>query len=161
MGFLAFLYIKQPKINNQTTYFMINNIIGKYKILRLIGEGGMASVYEAQHTILGTKVAIKVLNALLSSNQQITERFKNEAKLMASLDHPNITRVIDYDEQPNQLSIVMELLEGEDLSVKIKKAGFLSEKEIDDIFTQTLLAFQYAHEKGIVHRDIKIGRVHV
>jgi serine/threonine protein kinase len=134
---------------------MIHNTIGKYKILRLIGEGGMASVYEAEHTILGTKVAIKVLNALLSSNQQITERFKNEAKLMASLDHPNITKVIDYDEQPHQLSIVMELLEGEDLSVKIKRSGFLSEKEIDDIFTQTLLAFQYAHEKGIVHRDIK------
>ena len=80
---------------------MIGNNIGKYKIIRLIGEGGMASVYEAEHEMLGTKVAVKVLNPLLSGNAQIKERFRNEAKLMASLDHANITKVLDFDEQPN------------------------------------------------------------
>ena len=100
---------------------MINTIIGKYKLLRLIGEGGMASVYEAEHEILATRVAIKVLNPILSANSQIRERFTNEAKMMASLNHPNIIKVIDFDEQPHQLSIVLELLEGEDLDVKIKK----------------------------------------
>jgi serine/threonine-protein kinase len=81
--------------------------IGKYKILRLIGEGGMSSVYEAEHEMLGSKVAIKVLNPILSSNEQIRTRFKNEAKVMAALNHSNITKVIDFDEQPHQLSIIM------------------------------------------------------
>ena len=140
---------------------MINTTIGKYKIIRLIGEGGMASVYEAEHEMLGTKVAIKVLNPILSANAQIKERFRNEAKLMASLDHPNITKVIDFDEQPQQLSIVMEYLNGEDLNQKIKRNGPLSEKEITDVFSQTLYAFQYAHEKGIVHRDIKPSNIFI
>ena len=140
---------------------MINTTIGKYKIARLIGEGGMASVYEAEHEMLGTKVAIKVLNPILSANAQIKERFRNEAKLMASLDHPNITKVIDFDEQPQQLSIVMEYLNGEDLKQKIKRNCPLSEKEITDVFSQTLSAFQYAHEKGIVHRDIKPSNIFI
>ena len=140
---------------------MINTIIGKYKITKLIGEGGMASVYEAEHEMLGTKVAIKVLNPILSANSQIRERFRNEAKLMASLDHPNITKVIDFDEQPQQLSIVMEYLNGEDLNKKIKSKGALSEKEIVAIFSQSLSAFQYAHEKGIAHRDIKPSNIFV
>jgi serine/threonine protein kinase len=140
---------------------MINTTIGKYKITKLIGEGGMASVYEAEHEMLGTKVAIKVLNPILSANSQIRERFRNEAKLMASLDHPNITKVIDFDEQPQQLSIVMEYLNGEDLNKKIKSKGALSEKEIVAIFSQSLSAFQYAHEKGIAHRDIKPSNIFV
>ena len=140
---------------------MVGNLIGKYKIIRLIGEGGMASVYEAEHEMLGTKVAIKVLNPILSANAQIKERFRNEAKLMASLDHPNITKVIDFDEQPQQLSIVMEFLNGEDLNDKIKRNGPLTEKEITDVFCQTLSAFQYAHEKGIVHRDIKPSNIFI
>jgi serine/threonine protein kinase len=140
---------------------MEGSLIGKYKILRFIGEGGMASVYEAEHEMLGTKVAIKVLSPILSANTQIKERFRNEARLMASLDHPNITKVIDFDEQPQQLSIVMEFLNGEDLNQKIKRNGALNEKEITDIFSQTLSAFQYAHEKGIVHRDIKPSNIFI
>ena len=140
---------------------MEGSLIGKYKISRLIGEGGMASVYEAEHELLGTKVAIKVLNPILSANAQIRERFKNEAKVMASLNHPNITRVIDFDEQPQHLSIIMEYLEGEDLSQKIKKNGALSDKQINEVFTQTLSAFQYAHDKGIVHRDIKPSNIFI
>jgi len=140
---------------------MEGSLIGKYKILRLIGEGGMASVYEAEHEMLGTKVAIKVLSPILSANTQIKERFRNEARLMASLDHPNITKVIDFDEQTKQLSIVMEFLNGEDLNQKIKRNGALNEKEITDIFSQTLSAFQYAHEKGIVHRDIKPSNIFI
>ncbi len=140
---------------------MINTTIGKYKLTRLIGEGGMASVYEAEHEMLGTKVAVKVLNPILSANAQIRERFKNEAKMMASFNHPNITKIIDFDDQPHQLSIVMEFLEGEDLNEKIKRSGPLSQGSIQDVFVQTLSAFQYAHEKGVVHRDIKPSNIYV
>jgi serine/threonine protein kinase len=140
---------------------MINTTIGKYKITRLIGEGGMASVFEAEHEMLGTRVAIKVLNPILSTNTQIKERFRNEARLMASLDHPNITKVIDFDEQPQQLSIIMEYLSGENLNEKIKRNGPLSENEITDIFSQTFSAFQHAHQKGIIHRDIKPSNIFI
>ena len=140
---------------------MINTSIGKYKILRLIGEGGMATVYEAEHEILATRVAIKVLNPILSANSQIRERFKNEAKIMASVNHPNIIKVIDFDEQPQQLSIVLELLEGEDLDEKMKKNVPLNDSEISNIFSQTLSAFEYAHSKGIVHRDIKPANIYL
>ena len=140
---------------------MINTSIGKYKITRLIGQGGMASVYEARHEMLGTKVAIKVLNPILSANEQIRERFKNEAKLMASLNHKNITKITDFDDQPNQLSIILEFLEGEDLDEKIKRQGALPDEEILSIFKQAFAAFQYAHEKGIVHRDIKPSNIYI
>ena len=140
---------------------MVGNLIGKYKIIRLIGEGGMASVYEAEHEMLGAKVAVKVLNPILSANTQIRDRFKNEAKMMASFNHPNITKIIDFDDQPHHLSIVMEFLEGEDLNDKIKRNGALPEKEVFALFQQILSAFQYAHEKGIVHRDIKPSNIFI
>lgn len=140
---------------------MINTTIGKYKITGKVGEGGMASVYEAEHEVLGTKVAIKVLNPILSANAQIRDRFRNEAKLMASLNHPNITKVIDFYEQPQQLAIIMEYLEGEDLNSKINRWGRLTENEIKELFLQILSAFQYAHEKGIVHRDIKPSNIYI
>jgi serine/threonine protein kinase len=139
----------------------IGQKIGKYTINRLIGEGGMASVFEGVHESLGTKAAIKILNPTLSSNKQIRERFKNEARIMASLDHPNITRVLDFEENDSYLAIAMELLSGEDLSNLIKSQGKLSEKEIIHVFEQTLSAFEYAHNLGIVHRDIKPSNIFV
>jgi serine/threonine protein kinase len=80
---------------------------------------------------------------------------------MASLDHPNITKVIDFEEQPQQLSIVMEYLHGEDLNQKINREGALNEADIVSLFSQTLSAFQYAHEQGIVHRDIKPSNIFI
>lgn len=140
---------------------MEGNIVGKYKLIRIIGEGGMASVYEAEHEILGTKAAVKILNPMLSGNAQIRDRFRNEAKLMASLDHPNITKVIDFVDQPNQLSIVMEFLNGEDLQKKIKRNGAILPDEVKELFNQILSAFQYAHENGVVHRDIKPSNIFI
>ena len=139
----------------------IGKQIGKYTITKFIGEGGMASVYEGEHEALGTKAAIKILNPILSANKQIRERFKNEARIMASLDHPNITRVLDFEENDSYLAIAMELLSGEDLSNLIKSQGKLSEKEIIHVFEQTLSAFEYAHNLGIVHRDIKPSNIFV
>jgi serine/threonine protein kinase len=140
---------------------MINTTIQNYKIVRLIGEGGMASVYEGKHVMLGTKVAIKVLNPYLSTNEEIKKRFRDEAKLMASLDHPNITKVIEFDEQPQRLSIIMEFLSGEDLDQKIKRGGPLSNLQITEVFAQILSALQYAHERGVLHRDIKPSNIFI
>lgn len=139
----------------------LNKTIGKYKLTHFIGEGGMASVYEGTHEKLGTKVAVKILNPILTANKQIRQRFENEAKFMASLDHPNITRVIDFDEQSDTLAIVMELLTGQDLSTLIKTKGALKPEQAIPLFTQILDAFQYAHNKGIVHRDIKPSNIFI
>lgn len=139
----------------------INKSVGKYRLTRFIGEGGMASVYEGTHEKLGTKVAVKILNPILTANKQIRMRFENEAKFMASLDHPNITRVLDYDEQPDMLAIVMELISGQNLSTLIGNKGALKPAEAVPLFSQILEAFRYAHGKGIVHRDIKPSNIFI
>lgn len=140
---------------------MIGEKIHHYRIIRLIGEGGMASVYEALHEKLQSKVAIKVLNPILTANASIRQRFENEARFMAGLNHANITRVIDYEERPDLLAIVMEFLEGEDLNVIIKRRGPMPLAEAIPIFLQALDAFEYAHQKGIVHRDVKPSNIFI
>lgn len=137
----------------------LNKIVGKYRLTRFIGEGGMASVYEGTHEKLGTTVAVKILNPVLTANRQIRLRFENEARFMASLDHKNITRVLDYDEQPDMLAIIMDLITGQDLSTLIKNKGALKPEQAIPIFEQVLDAFQYAHSRGIVHRDIKPSNI--
>jgi len=139
----------------------LNNTIGKYKLTRLIGEGGMASVYEGVHTSLGTKAAIKVLNPMLAKNALFRQRFKNEAAFMASLDHKNITKVLDFEDSDDALAIIMELLEGNDLNELVKKKGTYSFEEFKPLFEQILDAFKYAHNKGILHRDIKPSNIFV
>ena len=140
---------------------MLNTSIGKYTLTRKIGEGGMASVYEAIHERLGTKVAIKVLSPILARNPQLRQRFENEANFMASLSHPHITRVLDVEEKDETLAIIMELLEGEDLDARVKRTGPLSTAEVKMLFTQVLNAFEYAHSKGIVHRDVKPANIFI
>ena len=140
---------------------MLNTSIGKYTLTRKIGEGGMASVYEAIHERLGTKVAIKVLSPILARNPQLRQRFENEANFMASLSHPHITRVLDVEEKDETLAIIMELLEGEDLDARVKRTGPLSTAEVKMLFTQVLNAFDYAHSKGIVHRDVKPANIFI
>jgi serine/threonine protein kinase len=140
---------------------MLNQLIGKYRITRFIGEGGMANVYEGTHVTLGTKAAVKILNPLLAKNEQFRQRFQNEAAFMASLDHPNITKVFDFEDDENHLAIVMELLEGMDLNEWVKQKGAFSFETFKPIFDQILQAFQYAHHKGILHRDIKPSNIFI
>ena len=132
-----------------------------YRLTRFIGEGGMASVYEGTHEKLGTKVAIKILNPILTSNKEIRQRFENEAKLMAKLNHINIVKVSDYDEQPQLLAIVMELLDGKTLDLFIKQKGELKPEEAIPIFIQIFDAFDYANSQKVVHRDIKPANIFI
>lgn len=138
---------------------MENTQIGKYKIIKLIGEGGMASVYEAEHVKLGNKAAVKILDEILIKKRNIKERFENEAKIMASLQHSNIVRVIDYEETPESLAIIMELIEGKSLTDYIKEKGKLQASEAVQLQKTLLNTFAYAHHKGIVHRDVKPSNI--
>jgi len=128
--------------------------IGSYKIIRKLGEGGMATVYEAVHIRLGTKVAIKILKAEYQVNAIIRKRFINEAKITARLIHPNIVRVLDFIESHEGTVIVMEYLDGLNLAQYLKKYQPSIDRKIS-LFIQVLKALDFAHRHGIIHRDIK------
>jgi len=141
---------------------MIGEKIQNYRIAKLIGEGGMATVYEAVHqTFEDRKVAIKILNPILTANKNIRQRFVNEAKIMASLTHPNIVHVHDFEERNEMLAIVMELLNGYNLSEYLKKFGKPDTDTAKRIFSQVLDAFDFAHKKNVVHRDVKPSNIFI
>ncbi len=135
---------------------MIGKQIQNYKILSLLGEGGMGTVYLAEHVKLGRKVAIKVLLPHLVKNELVRSRFVNEAKLMSALQHPNIVTLFDYVEDENGMSLIMELVDGKPLDEYIQDVtGPIEEKEAIQILEQALEGFAYAHKQGLIHRDIK------
>ncbi len=138
---------------------MIGQQILNYRLIKEIGKGGMATVYEAHHlTFENRKVAIKILDSVLSKDNIITKRFINEAKIIATLEHPNIVKVLDFDSKDRILAIIMELLEGENLKETIAEKLLNKEKKIL-IFKQILQAIEYGHSKGIIHRDIKPSNI--
>lgn len=122
----------------------------------------MAKVYEAIHDKFeNRRVAIKILDPVLSANEEIRHRFENEAKIMASLDHPNIVKVLDYTEVSGVLAIVMEYLEGVTLSDFVKKNGPMPTAEASKLMCTILEAFEFAHKHGVVHRDVKPSNIHL
>lgn len=141
-----------------------NKVIAKrYELTKLIGSGGMADVYVAQDTVLGRKVAIKVLNEELAANKKFSQRFKQEAKASSSMDHPNIVSVLDAGEttetdaggvKHTYAYLVMEYVDGLELS-KLVARGPLKVPEAIRVTKELLSAVEFAHNKGIVHRDIK------
>ncbi len=132
---------------------MINSKILGYTIKSLIGKGGMAEVYYAENT-LGRAAAIKVLHESLLSQTEVKVRFENEARIMVSLDHPNIGKVYDVTEYNGRPAIIMEYLEGNTLSQALSK-NQLTPGKLFDLFDQASQGLRYAHKKGVVHRDIK------
>lgn len=125
-----------------------------YKILKKLGEGGMATVYLAEHLDLGHKVAIKVLNKEFIYHSNLRNRFIDEAKKMVRMDHPNVVKVSDLINDPDQVAIVMEYVNGETLKdILLKKK--LNDAEIGDYLNQMIAALDYVHSQGLVHRDIK------
>jgi eukaryotic-like serine/threonine-protein kinase len=130
-------------------------VLGKYRLLRLLGAGGMSSVYLAEHATLHNKVAIKVLPVKRVDQSSYLARFEREAQASARLNHPHIARAFDLDTSGAIHFIVMEYIEGEDLHARVKQHGPLSVREAADFIRQAALGLQYAHDEGLVHRDIK------
>lgn len=144
--------------NNSNTEFYQGDIVSKnYKIIRLLGEGGMAKVYLAEHQTLNKKVAIKKMLPSLMLDHSFIERFRNEAISQARLNHPNICNIIDFDS--DTLSVILEYVEGTSLENYIKQKGYLKEKEALEIIQGVLDGLNYAHQKGIIHRDIKPSNI--
>ena len=129
--------------------------LGKYRVVRLVGEGGMGAVYEGIHLAIGKKVAIKIMSPELAANPDARARFLREAQLTSRVRHPHAVDVTDIGSEAGQVFLVMEFLEGEDLARHIQQRGPLPLDEIADIMLPVLAAVTAAHDEGIIHRDLK------
>src|SRR5580658_1018550 len=135
---------------------------GKYRLVRLLGDGGMGSVYEAHHEGLRTRVAIKVLHPELARRPGLVERFLREARVSAQIKSPNVVQVMDVETTDDGVAyIVMELLEGEPLSSVLEREGKLGVPVASDYARQILHALEAAHALGVIHRDLKPENVFV
>lgn len=137
------------------------NKVGKYQLRGRLGEGNMATVFNAWDPELEREVAVKMLKYKLAYNDKFLDRFENEAKVIASLNHPNIVNVYEVIDDFSTRFIVMEKLHGRDLSEILKEKGSFTLEETRDILSQVAAALQYAHShgSGIVHRDIKPSNI--
>ncbi len=138
---------------------LLGTTLGNYRILASLGQGGMARVYRAYQESLDREVAVKVLPPWYAADRNFVERFNLEAKLVARLSHPNIVTVHDASEQNGHLYIVMQLVDGGTLKHRLDQLhvqGYaMNAIEAVPIFVQLANALNYAHEQGVVHRDVK------
>ncbi len=133
--------------------------LGRYQVREIIGEGAMASVYRAFDPEINRQLAIKLLKAQLRLDGEYRNRFLREAKGAGVLSHPNIVTVFDVGEDQGHPYIAMELVEGGTLGDEIKNRKNLTTRDIVDIGIQLTRALDYAHKKGIIHRDVKPGNI--
>jgi serine/threonine protein kinase len=142
---------------------MIPDLIGKYKVVRLLGRGGMADVYEARDTLLDRRVAIKTIHPHLVDDNKFLQRFQHEAKLLASLRHPHIVRFYDFDLYDGRPFMVMEYLGGGTLSNKFADLRAMRKRlpqaEMLQILDAIAAALDYAHAHDAIHRDIKPANI--
>ena len=139
---------------------MIGKSIAHYTTTEKIGEGGMGEVYRATDTKLDRDVALKVLPKAFTGDPQRMARFEREAKVLPSLNHPNIGAIHGLEEEDGVRALVLELIEGDDLSEHIAKGPIRLEKALQ-IALQIAEALEAAHEKGIIHRDLKPANVKI
>ncbi len=134
-------------------------ILGKYRAIKLLGQGGMGSIYLAEHTELRKLVAIKIISERLSHSPQFLSLFKREARSAAKLQHPHIARVFDYGEEKGKWFYVMDYVQGTSLGEVIDSSAPFPLHRGLEVFKQILQALDHAHKSGIVHRDIKPNNV--
>jgi tRNA A-37 threonylcarbamoyl transferase component Bud32 len=142
---------------------LIGKELGAYRIVAKIGEGGMSEVYKGRHVTLGHEVAIKVLSANLSQQGNARRRFIKEAKAVSKLRHPNIARVYHFNQEGGRYYMVMELVEGTTLRQRLDKLAVtrrrMSQEEVLQIISQLASALDYAHQQGMIHRDVKPSNI--
>ncbi len=135
---------------------MVGELIAeRYELEELVGTGGMSSVYRARDNLLERDVALKVLHEQFTADGDYVERFRREARSVAQLSHPNIVTVIDRGEQGDRQFIVFEYIEGENLKALVQRKGPLPEQQAVELTLQIAKALGFAHDHGLVHRDVK------
>lgn len=138
---------------------MIGEILGNYRILKKLGEGGMGTVYMARDLSLEREVAIKIISPELARNPRLMARFRVEAIAQAKLNHSNITVIHSFDQEKDKYYIVMEYVDGKTLNDVIKENKTIPLERALKIFSQVLQGIAYAHSRGVVHRDIKPSNI--
>ena len=133
--------------------------IGKYKVLERLGAGGMGQVFLCEHKFMRRRVAVKVLPTAKAEDPASLERFYREARAVAAVDHPNLVRAYDIDQDDNLHFLVMEYVDGTNLQDLIKKTGPLEIHRACHYIYGSAIGLQHAHEVGLVHRDIKPGNI--
>ena len=136
-------------------------VFGDYRVIEMLGSGGMADVYRALDLKLGREVALKVLPAVLTLGGERMAQLVGEAQVLASLNHPNIGSIYGLVESEDTKALVLELVEGPTLAEHVARQGRLSLSEANGIATQVMLALEYAHERGVVHCDLKPANIKI
>src|SRR5437016_2670349 len=139
---------------------MIGSKLAHFEITSHLGSGGMGDVYQATDSKLGRSVAIKLLPEAFTHGADRAARFEREARMLASLNHPNIAAIYGVEESKGRKFLVMELVTGETLAEKIKRGPIPPDESIG-IATQITEALEAAHEKGVIHRDLKPANVKI
>ena len=135
---------------------MIGRVVGKYRLLAQLGEGGMGTVYRAEHTVLGSPAAVKILLPQFTQDPVVVDRFFQEARAASAIRHAGIVEVFDFGRLPTgQAYIAMELLRGEELSSFLARRGALDASLAVQIAIQMLAALNATHVVGVIHRDLK------
>ncbi|MEM9874275.1 MAG: serine/threonine-protein kinase, partial [Myxococcota bacterium] len=137
-------------------------IDGKYRIVRPIGEGGMGAVYEGENTRIKRRVAIKVLHAAVAEKTEVVRRFEREAQAAGTIGSEHIVEVLDLGNLPSgERFMVMEYLDGEDLTQRIERLGRLTPEQSLPLLLEVLAGLAAAHEAGIIHRDLKPDNIFI
>ena len=154
-----------PDDDTLLTPILLDTMVGtvladRYEIQEKLGTGGMGLVYKAKHLLMKRLVAIKLMLPQYASNATALKRFQHEAQAASHLNHPNILTVYDFGVTPQgQPYLVMDLLEGTNLSAVLEDSGYLSPERAVNIFSQTCSALAHAHSKDVIHRDLKPGNI--
>lgn len=133
----------------------------RYRLVKLVGSGGMGTVWEGEHLALGTPLAVKLINPSLSKDELARGRFLREARAAAALRGPNVVQIFDYGVHEDTPYIAMELLDGQSLASKLRRAGRLSVRATHALMSDLFRAVGKAHEAGLVHRDLKPDNVFI
>jgi serine/threonine-protein kinase len=139
---------------------LVNSTIGEYRLIDYIGAGGMGEVYRAVHSKIGRVAAVKIMTRA-GRDPRSMERFLNEARIQASLQHPNIAALYDFCDVSGQPCIIMEFVDGQTLDDRIKALGALQVSEALFVLQAAAEALSYMHSNGIIHRDIKSNNIKI
>jgi len=153
--------MSRPSLPDESEAVSVDSLRGELKNIKLIGKGGMSHVFRAWQPSLERFVVLKRLRDELIQNEETAERFRREARALAAVLHQNIAHVYDYVEKPGQAFILMEYIEGKDLSAIIDKTESIDPQIAAAILLEVAKGLAYIHERGLIHRDVKPSNIRI